>query len=115
MVERATNCHIIDKKRGRMLLKLATRGASKGKWNCLGGKIEKGESPANGAIREVHEESGLKIRKPFYHGKLRFHVYGKKFEVSLFSTSSFSGRLRSTDEGKLKWFSLSKIPYEKMW
>ncbi|MDE1822898.1 MAG: 8-oxo-dGTP diphosphatase [Candidatus Micrarchaeota archaeon] len=115
MTVRATNCHIIDRKKGRMLLKLATRGVSKGKWNCLGGKIEKGESASNGAIREVYEESGLRIRKPFYHGTLMFHVYGKVFNVSLFSTSSFSGRMRRTDEGRLKWFYFDKLPYGEMW
>lgn len=115
MAERATNCHIIDRKGNKLLLKLATRGVSKGRWNCLGGKIEKGESAVQSAAREAYEESGLRIRKPFYHGKLRFHVHGRVFEVSLFSTSSFSGKLRETDEGRLKWFDIGKLPYDRMW
>src|SRR5581483_1710568 len=32
-----------------------------GKWNGLGGKLEKGESPLEAARRELHEESGLDL------------------------------------------------------
>lgn len=33
------------------------------KWNLPGGGIEKGEDPAAGAIREVYEETGIKVDK----------------------------------------------------
>ena len=32
----------------------------RGKWNGLGGKLEPGESPLQGAKREFEEESGIK-------------------------------------------------------
>ena len=50
MATEATLVEIIDG--GRMLLKRATRGISRGMWNGLGGKIESGESPEQSAIRE---------------------------------------------------------------
>lgn len=34
----------------------------RGRWNGLGGKVEPGESPAAGAVREVQEESGAVIQ-----------------------------------------------------
>jgi 8-oxo-dGTP pyrophosphatase MutT (NUDIX family) len=102
----------------KILLKKATRGISKGKWNALGGKIDYNETPKENAIREVLEESGLKIKNPFYHGELRFFLNGKN-ELSwlghLFSTKNFSGDIISTDEGELKWFDTSEIPFDKMW
>jgi 8-oxo-dGTP diphosphatase len=40
----------------------------KDKWNGLGGKFELGESPEECVIREIYEESGLKITSPKIKG-----------------------------------------------
>jgi 8-oxo-dGTP diphosphatase len=109
-------CHVING--DKFLLKMATRGVSKGKWNAPGGKIEPAESPLEGAAREVLEETGLKIDNVTAHGALNFHMDGKadlSFVVHLFSTKSFSGEIKSTDEGEVKWFNLNAIPYGEMW
>jgi ADP-ribose pyrophosphatase YjhB (NUDIX family) len=37
-----------------------------GKWNGLGGKFEKDESPLEAAVREFYEESGLKIKPDLF-------------------------------------------------
>ena len=37
--------------------------ANKGKWIGVGGKIEENESPDECLIREVYEETGLKLTK----------------------------------------------------
>ena len=116
MVVRATLCHII---RGdSLLLKMATRGISKGKWNGPGGKFDRGETPQQCAIRETLEETGLRMVNPFYHGKLYFFMNGgKKLDIEgyLFSTRKFSGKVRSTEEGAVRWFPISELPYGKMW
>ena len=108
-------CHVINK--NKLLLKLANSGVTKGKWNCPAGKIERGETPKQAAIREVYEETGLKVKKLLNHGTLRFFVDGKGlfFRIHLFSSKKFSGRARSSSEGKVRWFDADKIPYGKMW
>ena len=96
-----TLCHVIND--GSVLLKLATRGVSKGKWNGPGGKIDAGETPEACAIREVLEETGLDVKNLFYHGELRFHMDGGEdlsFIVHLFSTKSFEGRSNPQMRGK---------------
>lgn len=108
--------HIIN--RDKLLLKEATRGVSKGKWNGPGGKIDKGETPLDCIVREAYEETGITMVKPFYHGRLFFYMNGKRsltFLGYLFSTRKFKGKLRSTEEGKVKWVKIKDIPYEKMW
>ena len=111
-----TLCWII--KDNKVLLKLANRGVSKDKWNAPGGKAEKNETPLNCVFREVLEETGLKIVKPQYHGKLTF-FFGRTKDpdwiVHIFSTRDFLGNLKESEEGKLEWFDLGKIPFKRMW
>jgi 8-oxo-dGTP diphosphatase len=48
---------------GRVALMHKTRPAwQAGRVNALGGKLAPGESPADGARREVHEEAGVDVR-----------------------------------------------------
>jgi 8-oxo-dGTP diphosphatase len=113
---RATLCHIING--DRLLLKEATRGISKGRWNGPGGKFEKGETPERCAIRETLEETGIRMRSPVFHGRLRFFMDGKRelsILVYLFSAKRFSGRIRSTEEGAVKWFRIRELPLDRMW
>lgn len=39
-----------------------------GIWNGVGGKIEMGETPLEGVLREVEEETGLQIEQIEYKG-----------------------------------------------
>ena len=43
---------------GRLLL---VRDAESGRWSCPGGIVEPGELPADAAVRETWEESGVKV------------------------------------------------------
>lgn len=111
-----TLCNVISG--NRILLKKATRGISKGKWNGLGGKIEPGERPKESAIREVREESGLAIRDIRERGIIYFYVGSEKkpsIKMYLFSATKFTGMLTEGEEGKLRWFYLDSIPYDGMW
>ena len=116
MVIEATICQLV---RGRkILLKKATRGISVGKWNAPGGKLELGETPEQCVIREVHEETGLRISKPLYHGTLTFVMDGGKnlhTRAHVFSSHDAKGRARSSAEGEVRWYPLGKLPEANMW
>ncbi len=49
----------LDYSDGSVLLGMKKRGFGAGKWNGFGGKVEKGESNTQAAIRELEEESGI--------------------------------------------------------
>ena len=112
----ASLCHIT---RGRrLLLKKANSGVSMGKWNGPGGKLEKGETPVQNVSREVLEETSLRIVRPSYRGRIEFCLNGRgvlDYVVHVFLATRFSGRPKSSEEGKVRWFDIDRIPYAGMW
>ena len=109
-----TVCVILDG--DRLLLKYGIRGISLGKWNFPGGKIDIGETVEESAKREVKEETGLEVENLFYHGKKDcYDGTDVMRRVHFFSTRSFSGELRASEEGEVAWFNRDAIPFDKMW
>jgi 8-oxo-dGTP pyrophosphatase MutT (NUDIX family) len=113
----ATLCAII--RNDRILLQRKAAGRfGEGKWNGAGGKLKQGEAPADGVIREVLEETGLRIREPRRHGVLD-HYFGDRvtpaWSVHVFSATDFEGEPTGGEEGELNWFPLEKISYGDMW
>jgi len=110
-------CHIIVD--GKLLLQKKSKGLFGGeKWNGVGGKIKMNETPEECARREVLEETGLSVTSLESHGILNFYFGDRSrldWIVHVFSTRTFKGGLRPSEEGVLRWFALKDIPYEEMW
>jgi 8-oxo-dGTP pyrophosphatase MutT (NUDIX family) len=113
----ATLCAII-KDGGILLQRKAVGRFGEGKWNGAGGKLKPGETPADGVIREVLEETGLRIMVPRLHGLLE-HYFGDRitpaWSVYVFSATEFEGDPVGGEEGDLQWFPVEEIPYGEMW
>ncbi len=117
MVIFATLCYLRYRKR-ILLLRKAPGLFGEGKWNAPGGKLFPGESPSEGAVREMLEETGLKVGDPEFHGILNFYLGdGKELDqiVFVFSCEKFSGKLQRSKEGELRWFPVNRIPLNDMW
>ena len=87
-------------------------------WVGLGGKFEAGESPEECVIREVFEESGLRLQNPKLRGFLTFPGFFKQEDwyVFLFVATEFSGEVKPCTEGELAWVDkdkLSDLPMHK--
>lgn len=88
-----------------------------GKWNGLGGHIEKGETPEECIIREVYEESNLTIKNPLLRGILTFPLFDD-FEdeyTFLFTATDFKGEIIDSPEGNLEWIEDSKVLDLNLW
>ena len=74
---------------------LLVRSAETGQWVVPGGAMEPGETPADAAVREVWEETGVRVALTGLlgvYGGAEFHVrYGNGDEVA-FVMSAFEGR-----------------------
>ncbi|MDA4130726.1 MAG: 8-oxo-dGTP diphosphatase [Thaumarchaeota archaeon] len=115
---RAVICYL---RRGdNFLLLLKTSGKfGAGFWNAPGGKIQPGESAEEAAGREVTEETGLTLRKVVKIGFLEFYFGEGKMKpdwtAEVFVSHDFTGKVRESSEGKLKWFPINKLPMDQMW
>ena len=68
-----------------------------------GGHVEKDESLVDSVIREVKEETGLIIDSPILCGITDWCNEEDRDVVLLYKATSFSGELKSSDEGELWW------------
>lgn len=76
-----------------------------------GGHIEKEESFHDAVVREVEEETGLHIKQPVLCGTKQFQTnQDERYVVLLYKTNSFSGELKSSDEGEVFWIDKAALP-----
>jgi 8-oxo-dGTP diphosphatase len=95
-------------------------GLGQGKIVGLGGHVEPGESPAEAAVREVKEESGLCVTQPALteaaHVTFLFPyrpAWG--MTVVVFTCTEWSGQAAETEEIRPQWFPVSALPFGRMW
>lgn len=75
-----------------------------------GGHVEPGESFTDAVIREVLEETGLRIATPALCGiKDWTNDDGSRYMVLLYKTDKFEGNLTSSEEGEVYWISLDEM------
>ncbi len=100
----------------QVLLIRKRTGLGQGKINGPGGKIEPGETPRQGAIRECQEELLITPHALEYCGQNRFQfVDGYSIHVWTYRTDGFDGVPTQTEEATPMWFDLQSIPYDEMW
>ena len=71
-----------------------------------GGKVEKGESFADSAIREIYEETGLTVENLIPCGVVHWahRESGVRYIEFLYKADRFSGTLKKgTEEGRVFW------------
>lgn len=80
-----------------------------------GGHVEAGESFVDAVIREVLEETGLKISNPRLCGiKDWTNDDGSRYMVLLYKTDKFEGKLKSSDEGEVFWTDIETMTSLKL-
>jgi 8-oxo-dGTP diphosphatase len=88
-----------------------------GKWNGLGGKLEPGETPEECAIREIEEESGLRVKELVLKGLLTFPGFAddEDWYAFVFVASDFEGELIDSPEGDLQWVENGNLLELDLW
>lgn len=109
-----------DDARSRVLLGMKKRGFGEGWWNGFGGKVEPGETILEGALREMEEESGVKLPSASYRAHITFEFEGKEelLSVNVFwaiAPSDLTDTPAESEEMRPAWFDYSTLPLDKMW
>ncbi len=81
-----------------------------GKYNGLGGHIERGEDVLTAARRELKEESGLECPDLHQSGCVMIDVdENQGILMFVFSGSAVAGDLTHSEEGQLEWINITDI------
>ena len=107
----------------KILLAMKKRGFGDGKWNGYGGKVEEGEGIEEAAVREIHEEGNVIVKKEDLEnvGVIDFYFPDKpdwNQRVHIYKILKWQGEpeeTEETEEMKPEWFDFDKIPFDKMW
>ena len=75
-----------------------------------GGHVEEGESFTDAVIREVWEETGLRISSPRLVGVKDWYADHSRYVVFFYRADRFSGVLHSSEEGEVRWEDLADLP-----
>lgn len=106
------------KRHNEILLAMKKRGFGEGKYNGIGGKIEKDETPEDAMIRETQEEINVTPTKYEKVGLIEFDEYYKgnkqNLVFHLYIVYDWTGEISESEEMSPKWFSIGDIPYAKM-
>ena len=90
-----------------------------GKYNGLGGKMERGEDIHTCMKREIKEEAGIDVTSMQLRGTINWTNFGPKEEDWLgfiFLITEFEGTPNQrSPEGPLEWIPISKIETLPMW
>lgn len=103
-----------------VLLGWKKRGLGQAQYAGIGGKVETGETPAQAASRELHEEIRVKVELADlrYLGKLTFTFPARPEwnEVAhVFLAGRWQGAPTESAEIRPTWFPIDQVPFEEMW
>ena len=111
---------MILKRDNKTCLGVKQRGFGAGKLTGPGGKVEPGETPMAGAIRETEEEIGVKVLSAHKVGQIVFRNLYFKGEpetdiTHVYMSEDFEGEPTETEELIPAWYDINSMPYNKMW
>ena len=89
---------------------------NKDKWVGIGGHFEEDESPEECLLREVSEETGLKLLSYRLRGIITFISDRWQTEyMFLYTADRFEGEVGSCDEGNLEWVDKARVYELPIW
>ena len=111
LIEETVICYIYKKNTVLMLYRNKKKhDINRNKWIGVGGHIERGESPEDAVVREVWEETTLKLNSFQKVANVIFH-FGKNMEIMhVYTSNDFEGRIKTdSPEGKLQWIARTEV------
>lgn len=93
-----------------LLLIMRRHPPDEGKWNAVGGKINRGEDPLEAAQRELQEEAGITPPLEFRGvATVVVRSTGEHWCIFLFSAHVADRTVAASSEGPLRWASSAEV------
>jgi 8-oxo-dGTP diphosphatase len=86
-------------------------GSLSKKWEFPGGKVEPGETPEQGLVREIKEEFDIKIKAGDFIGSHKFKNEDKEYELMAFFAEILSGTITLTVHDEIRWVMVHEFDY----
>jgi len=96
---------------GRVLVIRRAHPPDEGRWSLPGGRVEPGESPAEAAVREIREETGLIVETKALIGRTQIAgPEGSTYRVDDFRCQLVGGELHpGGDAADARWVSVDEL------
>lgn len=107
-IRKAVRCYLI--KDDKVVVTKYKEGNKKlGYYDIPGGKIEQGENPEQTAIREMKEETGLKVGNLKYKGNMIIEYPNRIFDFDVFVTNESEGEIQEFEENTSEWIDIKEL------
>lgn len=115
-----TVIYIMDKTTNKFLFLYRNKkknDINHGKYIGVGGKIEQGESKDECIVREVYEETNLKLKSFYYMGEVRYiDLDADSYErMYVYYSDDYYGTIKECFEGSLKFMSEEEFYRSPHW
>ncbi len=106
IIRKAVKCYLI--KDNKVLITKYKKGNRKeGYYDIPGGKIEEGELPEETAIREMKEETGIKVSNLKFKGNLEVEYPDRIFKFDVFIANEYEGKPQEFEENISEWIDIN--------
>lgn len=107
-IRKAVRCYLI--KDDKVVVTKYKEGNKKsGYYDIPGGKIEEGEIPEQTAIREMKEETGVKVGNLKYKGNMIIEYPNRIFDFDVFITNESEGEAQEFEENISEWIDIKEL------
>lgn len=107
-IRKAVRCYLI--KDNKVVVTKYKKGNKKSEYYDIpGGKIEEGETPEQTAIREMKEETGVKVEKLKHKGNMIIEYPNRIFDFDVFVSNESEGEPQEFEENTSEWMEINEL------